>query len=137
MDLQAAKSLARHLLKCPLWSEQIVGLSIDGRVNASLTRVLQKYDVAKQILRRVAETYLSEFPLLDMDGEKLFLMDHIQRLFTDDGSGDGHLIPDQARFFLVPRDYWFPDKVDLLDAFTKITRKEHLLTARLRPSWLA
>jgi hypothetical protein len=105
-------------------------------VNASGTQILQNHDLPKPILQQIIEIYPSEFPLLNMDAEKLFLMDHIQELFTDDGSGDGHLIPDQARFFLVPRDYWFPDKVDLLDAFTKITRKEHLLTARLRPSWL-
>lgn len=119
-DLKAAKTLARHLLGCPFLIEQLVGLAIDDLVNTSVTQVLQNHDLPGPVLQQIAEAYASEFPLLNMEGEELFSMDYIQMLFTDDGSGDGHLIPGAARGALIPLEYLLLNKKQPLDSSIKI-----------------
>lgn len=100
-DLKSIKIVAWHLMKCPFLIEQVVGMAIDKKVNDQLIRLLRNYHPSEQTLDRLAvilaESFPAGYPIADSGCETLFLLDSTQRLFTDDGSGDGHLIPSRAR----------------------------------------
>ena len=96
-DLKSAKTLARHLMQCPTLIEQLVGIAVDQRANKQLIHLLRSYPLPPSTLQRLAQSFPSEYPIIRMDGESLFQMDLIQWVFTDDGAGDGHVIPGRLR----------------------------------------
>ena len=79
--------------------EQLVGLAIcsmgrDETLRLVETQKLSASDLQK-LQSRLSQIYPNGYPLLNMEGEKLFFMDIVQRSFTDGGPGGGHLIPGQ------------------------------------------
>ena len=99
-DLKCAKTLARHLMQCPMFIEKGIGANIDRWTHIALIQVLQHYTLPPSATQRLAqaldESFPSGYPIADMSFETFVLLDAVQRLFTDDGSGDGHLIPSAA-----------------------------------------
>ncbi len=77
--------------------EQLVGLAIGGLARYEILSLLdaQKFSAAelKNLHDQLARIYPDGFPLMNMEGERLFFMDIVQRSFTDGGPGGGHLIP--------------------------------------------
>lgn len=77
--------------------EQLVGLAIGGLARAEILHLVdtQKLSAAelKNLQDQLARIYPDGFPPMNMEGEKLFFMDIVQRWFTDGGPGGGHLIP--------------------------------------------
>ena len=79
--------------------EQLVGLAIGGLARAEILNLVeaQKLSAAelKNLHDQLSRIYPDAFPLMNMEGERLFFMDIVQRSFTDGGPGGGHLIPGQ------------------------------------------
>ncbi len=98
-DLRSAKKLARHFMQCPTLIEQLGGIRADQRANKQLIHLLRSYHLPPATLQRLAQSLSLGYPIIRMDGEAMFHMDSIQWLFTDDGSGDGHMIPGGALEF--------------------------------------
>jgi hypothetical protein len=102
-DLKSAKTVAGHLLHCPTLIEQFVGMAVDEWASQQLMRILRGHtlpDKAHQDLALIlAESFSSGYPIADVGRESLGLLDIVQRVFTDDGSGDGHLIPGEMSVF--------------------------------------
>jgi len=98
-DLRSTKTLARHLIGCPTLIEQLVGIAVTQQANKQLIHLLRSYRPPPSTLQRLAQSLPPDYPIITMDGESLFHMDSIQRLFTDNGSGDGHMIPSGALEF--------------------------------------
>ena len=48
-----------------------------------------------RLRRQLAQIYPEGYPLMNVEGERLALLDIIQRSFTEGGPGGGHLIPSQ------------------------------------------
>ena len=92
-DLRSAKKLARHFMHGPFLIEQVVGISVDTQANKQLIHLLRSSPLPPATLQRLAQSLPLDYPIVSMDGESLTHMDLIQWFFTDDGSGDGHMIP--------------------------------------------
>lgn len=103
-DLRSAKTLAKHLMGCPTLIEQLVGIAVDQRTNQQLMRILRGHTLPAKINQDLAlilvESFPSGYPIADIGRESDYLLDMVQRVFTDDGSGDGHLIPFTLRRFM-------------------------------------
>ncbi|MHC4626273.1 MAG: hypothetical protein ACYTDV_04760 [Planctomycetota bacterium] len=81
-------------------TEQLIGvamtaLSCDELVRLAETRKVSAAELA-DLQDRLSRLYAEGYPTMNMEGEKLFVMDVIQRLFTDGGPGGGHLIPQRV-----------------------------------------
>ncbi|MHC4322786.1 MAG: DUF1700 domain-containing protein [Planctomycetota bacterium] len=77
--------------------EQLVGLAISGLAHAEIQSLLVTRKLSAAELQRLQEQlsqiYPGDYPLMNMEGERLTFMDIVQRSFTDGGPGGGHLIP--------------------------------------------
>ena len=121
-DLKSAKTLARHLLQCPISTERFEGMFIDQWAHKQLIQALQGYSLPPSALQRLAqsldESFPSGYPITNMSIETLGLLDAAQRLFTDNGPGDGHFIPSPAGGFFSTgtidntRGYYYPSAND-------------------------
>ncbi|NIA07555.1 MAG: hypothetical protein GWP14_07970 [Actinobacteria bacterium] len=121
-DMKSVKTLARHLMQCPFLIEQFEGQYIDQLAHRQLIQVLRRYSLPPSALQRLAqaldESFPSGYPIADISFESLGLLDAAQRVFTDDGSGDGHFIPSAAGGFFPTgtidntRGYYYPSAGD-------------------------
>jgi hypothetical protein len=77
--------------------EQLVGLAICALAHDEMLRLVdtQRLSAAdlKNLQDQLSRIYPDGYPPINMEGEKLFFMDIVQRSFTDGGPGGGHLIP--------------------------------------------
>jgi hypothetical protein len=83
--------------------EQLVGLAVSGLayneiLNIAGTKDLSSVDL-KQVQEKLLQIYPQGYPLMNMEGERLFFMDTVQHLFTDGGPGGGHIIPGRLAVF--------------------------------------
>ena len=103
-DLQSLKKVAEHLMERPTLIEQLAGMGVDLWASQQLIYVLRNHSFPSESLDALAGTlsdsFTSGYPIADVSFKTLGLLDTVQRLFTDDGSGDGHFIPSAARRFL-------------------------------------
>jgi hypothetical protein len=77
--------------------EQLVGASISNLGHEEILSILADRELSNTELKRLYELlsriYPGDYPLLNMEGERLMFMDVVQHSFTDGGPGGGHLIP--------------------------------------------
>jgi hypothetical protein len=77
--------------------EQLVGLAICSMGRDEALRLVETQKLSASDLRnlqdQLSRIYPDGFPLMNMEGERMFFMDIVQRWFTDGGPGGGHLIP--------------------------------------------
>jgi len=77
--------------------EQLVGLAISSLAHEEILNILADRKLSAAGLLRLQEQlsqiYTGDYPLMNLEGERLAFMDVVQRLFTDGGPGGGHLIP--------------------------------------------
>lgn len=59
----------------------------------------------KQIQQQLSRIYPEGYPHMNMEGERLAFLDTIQRVFTDEGFGGGHLIPGRYMDIFEPQIY--------------------------------
>jgi len=83
--------------------EQLVGVAISGFAHHEIVRIVQCHDLSEATLRelqaQLTEIYPAGYPLIKFDGERLVVLDAVQRSFTKGGPGGGHLIPGQFMGF--------------------------------------
>lgn len=95
-DLLLCRQFKNHLMgKKPL-IDQLVGMSVESLANDAAFQILDKRQPPSNLLKdfqgqlsalRANQTYAIDFTF-----DRLLAYDHIQRIFTDDGQGSGHII---------------------------------------------
>ncbi len=87
---------ALHLEGKGLLIEQMVGVAIEGLGLAAIYDVLEQEEVPLDVLTRIQDELTASFDkdrqIINLDGEKVFWYDNIQRTFTDDGHGGGRAL---------------------------------------------
>jgi hypothetical protein len=77
--------------------EQLVGLAMSNLAHREIVDMLADRKLSADELRRLyeelSEVYPRDYPLLNLESERLAFMDVVQHSFTDGGPGGGHLIP--------------------------------------------
>ncbi len=86
----------RHQEGKGLLIEQLVGIAIEALAHGSISMIIEKADVPADTLKNIQEKLQNEYAkshdIINLDGEKAFLYDYIQRSFTDDGKGGGRML---------------------------------------------
>ncbi len=77
--------------------EQLVGLALSRMAHEEILAIVRAQTLPPAELadlqRKIADLYPARYPLIDLEAERLTLLDTIQRVFTDRGPGGGHLTP--------------------------------------------
>jgi len=97
-DIEAIIGIARHLRETPVLINHLVSLAI---TQMALDRVIESLPTPNgkgldQELDRLAatlETIEDEHFRLQLHGERYWFQDFMQRVYTDDGAGDGRVTP--------------------------------------------
>lgn len=96
--------------------EQLVGIAMCALARDETLRLLktEKLSAAElqNLQNRLSEIYPDGFPLMNMEGERMFFQDVVQRTFTDGGPGGGHLIP--GRWSSYSDGSWIDESDDTL-----------------------
>ena len=75
--------------------DQLVGIAISANaLNAGfqiLDRTKPNPDLLKTFQEEIKKLSASRNPIIDLTAERMMFYDQVQRLFTDDGQGDGHV----------------------------------------------
>ncbi len=84
--------------------EQFVGIAINQLGNEVLVRALGRFEFTFEQLARVQgrleALYADGYPRVDIEFERLLVLDILQRSFTDSGFGGGHLVPREFENFI-------------------------------------
>lgn len=97
-DIETLVSMARQLKREPILVSQLVGIGLREMALTEAARLLQRHakEIPEAHLARLAHVLSGpKVPgdLIDTSGERLFFYDMVQRVYTDDGNGSGHLAP--------------------------------------------
>jgi hypothetical protein len=96
-DCLAVARSARHWQGRGNLIEQLVGLAISNLSHEEILNILAdrklSADELQRLYEQLSEVYPKDYPLLNMESERLAFMDVVQHAFTDGGPGGGHLIP--------------------------------------------
>lgn len=95
-DCIVLQEFGGHLQGKGLLSEQMVGVAIEARAHRAIFAILEKTDVPVNALKKTQEQLQNEYSklrnVINLEGEKVFWYDLVQRGFTDDGKGDGRVL---------------------------------------------
>lgn len=104
-DCLAIVRVGRHFQRSPALIDQLVGVSCDALGRSELLRIVSEYDLPASTLDSLQATLSGSFtggpPPMDFEGERLAILDVVQRTFTEGGFGGGHLIPGQFSAVLL------------------------------------
>ncbi|OHB63038.1 MAG: hypothetical protein A2Y77_08045 [Planctomycetes bacterium RBG_13_62_9] len=104
-DCLAVARAALHWQHREALVEQLVGLALSQMAHEEILGILHGRSLSSAELmalqRKIAELYSAQYPLIDIEGERLTILDAIQRVFTDKGPGGGHLAPFAASSLAV------------------------------------
>jgi hypothetical protein len=108
-DCLAVARAASHWQGKGTLVEQLVGMAISGLGHGEILTILADEklspDELQYLQEQLSKIYPGDYPLMNMEGERLTFMDVIQHSFTDGGPGGGHLIPgswDELSYFSPP-----------------------------------
>jgi hypothetical protein len=77
--------------------EQLVGLAISGLACGEILNIVEAKSFSatdlKHLQQQLLQIYPQGYPLMNMEGERLCLMDVVQHIFTEGGPGGGHMVP--------------------------------------------
>jgi hypothetical protein len=105
-DLAAMLSIARHERQMPFLITELCGIAILARTCKTLDTLLIDYpdllsDVQlHDLAHRIGGLFGGGRVRIRLSVERPFFMDMLQRMYTDDGRGDGHLAPDFSLFMI-------------------------------------
>jgi len=95
-DCFILQKFGSHLQGKGLLVEQLVGIAIDALGLNRAFMILEKVDVPADVLKNFQEEVEREdykqAKVINLEAEKAFLYDYIQKSFTDDGKGNGHVL---------------------------------------------
>jgi hypothetical protein len=101
-DVITCYRVGHHLLQCKDTMSQLLGMAIYGLASQTARAILSHENIRIELLvnlqRRLQELTAEQVIRFDFCAERLFVLDAIQRLFTDDGHGGGR----------IPRRYFSP-----------------------------
>ena len=79
-----------------LFNEQSAGVAFGAYAQNAIWTIIEKVDVPADTLKNLQEQLQAEFAkydsLINLEMEKVFTYDYIQRSFTDDGKGGGRML---------------------------------------------
>ncbi len=94
-DIQACYRMGSHLKVTKPLIEQLVGIAIEALAIHSLRDILGRYEINSPTLAalqtKLEQSVAAEESTVSLDGERLIMYDEIQRCFTEDRLGGGHL----------------------------------------------
>ncbi len=123
-DLRAMLAISRHVRETPLIINDLVGISIfsiarDRLDWILLTRPELLSDEQLITLAHALAAMDDRALAIDLSGERTAFKDMLQRLYTDDGDGDGRLTPRGLRWFDMLTSYNpNDDDAQIIDALT-------------------
>jgi hypothetical protein len=95
-DCIVLQKFGKHLQGKGLLVEQLVGIAIEALSHDAILSVLDKTDVPAETLKIIQDELAKHFekrgPVINLEAEKVFWYDQIQRTFTDNGRGDGRVL---------------------------------------------
>ncbi len=99
-DLLVCYRAGRHFKGTRTLVEQLVGMAIQGISIKSVFVILDNQDVDSQILKdlqvRLEEFMAEDTYIINYKVERFCGLDFLQRCYTDNGRGSGHMIPGRA-----------------------------------------
>ena len=97
--------LGKHIKTEPMLIEQLVGIAIETISVQNLRQILSRYNIDSPELQKLQNDLQAitqdEGFKINFNAEKLCVYDEIQRCFTDDFFGSGHIYP--SRFYDITR----------------------------------
>ncbi len=104
-DCLAVAHAAVHWQPRGMLIEQLVGLGLSRMAHEEILAIVRERALPPAELadlqRKIADLYPARYSLIDLEGERLSLLDTIQHVFTDNGPGGGHLTPSGAKTLAV------------------------------------
>jgi len=95
-DCVVLQKFGGHFQGKGLLIEQLVGIAIEAVAHDGIFQVLEKTDAPadalKNIQEQLQELYREQEAVMDLEAEKAFKYDYVQRTFTDDGKGGGRML---------------------------------------------
>ncbi|UCD52227.1 MAG: hypothetical protein JSW27_06220 [Phycisphaerales bacterium] len=98
--LERCLTLARagaHWQSSVVVNEWLLGMACSALAYNEIVRIIRDHDLPAMTLEdlqiRLIEAYPNGHPPFDCEGERLMVLDAVQRMFTSGGFGGGHLIP--------------------------------------------
>jgi hypothetical protein len=95
-DALVSLRFGRHLKGKGLLIEQLVGIAIEALAHSFMFDMLQRPGISAETLARVQNELMSasdrDQDAINLDSERAFWYDNIQRSFTDDGHGGGRAL---------------------------------------------
>ncbi|MFG0244732.1 MAG: hypothetical protein ACF8MF_01605 [Phycisphaerales bacterium JB052] len=99
----AAMGLARQARSEPYLISDLVGIAVHDMVGIELGRQFRKHDrlFASDQLKRLAHTHarVAQLPGIEIEHERMFFQDALQRAYSDDGHGNGRLTPEGFEYY--------------------------------------
>ena len=103
-DVLSCLQAGRHFKGPRMLIEQLVGIAIQALSLKTALVILDSQEIDTQLLKgfhaRLQELMAQYTFVVTYQTEKFFALDFIQRCYTDDGAGSGHLIPGRLK------EYW-------------------------------
>ena len=113
-NIIAAYKLGKHIKAEPILIEQLVGIAIEAVSVQNLRQILGRYHISNPELLKLQNNMQAiinnEGFKINFNAEKFCIYDEMQRCFTDDFLGSGHIYP--QRFFDIM--YEPQDKKDFI-----------------------
>ncbi len=103
-DLLVCYQAGRHLKGPRTLIEQLVGMAIQSNSIGGILLILDNQEVDNQLLKdlqsQLEELKAEDIFTISYEVERFLMLDCIQRCYTDDGRGSGHMIPDEVQEFI-------------------------------------
>jgi hypothetical protein len=94
-DMKSCYRLGQHTRGDKTLIEQLVGIAIEALAVQTIRDIVSEYEVDSMILADLQDSFQQIFAdenfVISLKAEKLCMYDEIQRCFTSDGIGKGHL----------------------------------------------
>ena len=105
----ALLKFARHQQGQGLWIEQLVAIATEAVAHSGFFAILQKTDAPADTLKNIQQALKQQFDrqkaIINLQAEKTFWYDFIQRGFTDDGKGSGRVLKQGLPFAVNGRPF--------------------------------
>jgi len=94
-DCLAVARAGRHWQRSGILIEQLVGLALGQLGHLEILAIVQTRELSPADLadlqRELTTLYPGRYPLINLEAERLGILDTIQRVFTEGGPGGGHI----------------------------------------------
>jgi hypothetical protein len=116
VDVLALLAVGTHIREHPLVISDLVSLSIYNMAFSTIEEILERHptlltnEELEILVVKLQE--LDDYLTVRFDGERMFVLDILQRMYTDDGNGDGKIIPMKSSELLIDLGVVSPTKTN-------------------------